>query len=182
MTLSLAPVLRRGCAALCLLVPLTLLLVLDAQAYPDEVAGFLDLSWGATPAELLAKRPGLRKKGYRLPKLRASLKRSAGGIFIAEVAPYESFSDAELRYHVSKAGLFRVEARLVDRAPGRYAAARELVAALEKRHGPPTDTEPKVWIWKGAQTVLRLQENLAIAGVDLTLTVTRRAEHDAENE
>ncbi len=180
---SLSP-LHGGRACLCAFaaVALTFLPLFDAQSYPKEPDGFEGLAWGTAPAQLLSKRPGLRKKGYTLGKMRRGLKRSPGGIFVVEVAACEGFEEAELRYHVSKAGLFRVVARLVDSSPSRYAAARELVAKLTERHGPPSETEPKVWLWVGERTVLRLEESMAISGVDLTLTLTRRAEHDSEAE
>ena len=170
--------------ALALALALALLGLVSARpaaAYPGEPDGFETVRWGAMPQELLEKRPGLQKRGHSLASVKAAMKRHPNGVLLTEIGPYLGFSDAEIRYSVAPTGLFQVELRLVDSAPGSYKRSTEVTSELVQRYGPPTRSEGRSQLWLGEKTVVRLEEEPAISGVSLVLTFTRRSDHDLEN-
>ncbi len=153
----------------------------DLAAFPNEPEGFEGLSWGTAPAALLKARPGLPRVGYTLGKMQAQMKRTPAGIFVVETAPYQGFDDAELRYHVSPKGLFRVVVSLTDSDPASFERGDVVRKALEEKFGAPAKQADGKLLWLGATTVIELEELPAISGVQLTLSYSQRTVYDREH-
>ncbi|MDY0060932.1 MAG: hypothetical protein RBU45_14050 [Myxococcota bacterium] len=148
------------------------------SAFPGEEAGFQGIPWGTTIPDLFARRPGIAKRGYKLPAALAASKRHAGGIVLDEHAELFGFVDASIRWSLGPGGLFRAEITLTEPDSARYGRKAELLATLTASHGPPTLTEPTRTLWKGEQSVLLLEEQPSISGLRFLVTVVRRADFD----
>ncbi len=148
-----------------------------AQAYPAEAEGWGGVRWGDSVKTLMKRRPGIKKKGYRLGNVRASLRRSEGGIFLDESTATYGQDEAGIRWFIRKGGgVFKVEISLEDSNPMTTLSGKGIRGVVEGAHGPGGRDRERRAVWPGETTVIEVDSPTMLTGAHVTVTHTKRSE------
>ena len=150
---------------------LSLLLAAPEPALADEPLGFEGIPWGAGPDKVWKERPAIKKR-YKKGKIMAAYRRSDGGIFLEEDATHMDL-DASIRFNIGPKGLFTVELSSETEDPSKIGLGSKLAEKLSKLYGEPASKAPGEWRWKGKTTLVTLTEQMAAAGLRISLTYER---------
>lgn len=152
-----------------------------ADAFPGESDGWGGVRWGDSAKTLMKRRPGIRKKGYRLGNVQASLRRSEGGIFLDESTATYGQDEAGIRWFVRKGqGVFKVEISLEDSNPMTSLSGKGIRGVIEAAHGPGGRDRERRGVWPGKKTVIEVNAPRMLTGAHVIVTHTRRSEWEGD--